>query len=275
MIPPKEQWCIQIDVTSVCNRACSNCTRLIGHAPTFFMSVPQFRNAIEVVKDFPNRSPPSKSSHLKLIGIIGGEPLLHPGFSNLVSTLAENVSKEHRGLWTGLNWQKSKHARIIRESFTVDGIHNNLHDLQESQHSPVLVASRDVIADAGIRDTAINNCWLQQRWCSTITPKGFFFCEVAGAFDWVFHGPGGLPVKSGCWQRPLEDFQDQIDRWCQQCGICLNLQGRNARIEVDDISQSNLKELQRLNSRRIRAGRYVAWDSERHSVVGEPWVYRR
>lgn len=273
MIDPQYQWCFQVDITNACGRACSNCTRLVGHAPTFHMSLEQFTEAMEAAKDFPTDSPPSRASKLKLVGIMGGEPLLHPQFPQLLSVMQEAIpDKGHRGLWTGLNWQRSKHAKLIGEVFDEPLIHNNRHDQRESRHSPVLVAMKDVISDPTERAAVIDQCWLQQMWCGTITPKGHFFCEVAGALDWVFEGPGGLPVEPSCWRRPLAEFREQIDRWCQQCGIPLNLEGRKAREQKDDISPSNLKALE--ESPRIQAKQFVSFAVEESMQVRQPWVYR-
>lgn len=274
MIDPQYQWCAIIDVTNACGRACSNCTRMVGHGPTYTMDVLQFEQALAAVADFPAESPPSEVSDVKLVGIMGGEPLLHPEFNELCRVFARQIpNRDHRGLWTGLNWQRTQHADIIREVFNEKYIHNNRHDLQHSKHSPILVASRDAISDPDQRAEVIDNCWLQKTWCGTINPKGHFFCEVAAAFDWVSKGPGGLPVEPECWRRPIGDFQDQIDRWCQRCGIALNLEGRLDHEEVDDISESNLELLR--NSPRVRAGKFVQYrKGERRPTAQEPWQYR-
>lgn len=271
MINPRNQWCVQIDITNVCNRACSNCTRLVGHGPTFYMSVDEFVEAIKALKDFPTNSLTSTSSDLKLVGIIGGEPLMHPQFANLIQIMAEHIPIEHRGLWTGLDWKKSKYSNLINTIFNDDYIHNNLRTLYESQHSPVLVATQDIIEDEQERLCVIDQCWLQQSWASTITPKGYFFCEVAGAIDWAFGGPGGLQVEPNCWNRPLEDFQYQKDFCCQKCGIPLNLEGRLAVEEVDDISSSNLLAL--AHTKRIKNGQFVKYVAEEHKSIEKPWIY--
>ena len=272
MIDPKYQWCAPLDITNACNRACSNCTRLVGHSSTFHMDISQFRNALRAVKNFPEESPPSKSDDFKLIGIIGGEPLFHPKFPELLEIMREEIpNKNHRGLWTSLDWQATKYAEIIDKTFTLRGIHNNRHDLQKSRHSPILVAIKDVVADLDKRSALIDNCWLQNSWCSTITPKGYFFCEVAGAFDWVFNGPGGLPIEPDCWKRPLSDFQEQIDRWCLVCGVPLQLKGRIDNEEIDDITQSNLELLK--DSPRIQASEYILYDGGSETVA-KPWEYR-
>lgn len=274
MIAPECQWCIQIEVTNACPRACSNCTRMLAHVERpFFMSVGQFAAAVGALGGFPDESPPSEAAPFKLIGLIGGEPLLHPSFQVLLSILTEKVpNRRHRGLWTGLEWQCTQHADIIRDVFDEQFIHNNRHE-GESRHSPVLVASRDAVADPVTRAELINDCWLQRKWSSSVTPKGFFFCEVAGAMDIVFDGPGGLPVESGCWERPIEDFREQIDLWCQRCGIPLNLKGRLDNEGVDDISHTNVTELILTRSPRIQAGEYVLYDPAEHTTDDEPWRY--
>ncbi|MFZ2253215.1 MAG: radical SAM protein [Minisyncoccia bacterium] len=236
------------------------------------MSLECFRKAIGAVADFPEASPPSKVPGGKLIGLIGGEPLLHPDFGRMLEIMAERIPRQYRGLWTGLDWERTRYGEAIRSAFADRGIHNNRHDLQESRHSPVLVASADVIDDPAARAAIIDNCWLQREWCGTITPKGYFFCEVAGAFDRVFGGPGGLPVEPDCWRRPLADFQSQIDQWCQRCGIAMNLAGRRAGEECDDISKTNLVDL--AASPRIQRGQFAAYDGKGLAVTATPWLYR-
>jgi hypothetical protein len=271
MIDPQNQWTMPIDVTNRCTRACSNCTRLIGHAASRFdMTVDYFARAVDAIKDFPTESPPRPDlAPFKVVAMIGGEPLLHPQFATLAAIIAEKVpDRQHRGLWTGLDWRHTKHAEVIEDVFGY--VNNNRHD-RRCLHSPVLVAVTDEVADPAERARLIDDCWLQRLWCGTITPKGHFFCEVAGAFDMVFDGPGGLPIEPECWRRPLADFREQIDRWCPRCGIPLNLKGRVDKEEVDDISPSNLAVLR--DSPRVCAGRYVLFDPSGHETDREPWRY--
>jgi len=272
MINPQEQWAIQIDVTNKCNRECSNCTRCVPHIhKPFFMSVEFFAKACDALKDFPNESiPNSFTPSRKVVGMLGGEPLLHPQFDELCRTMVSIIpNKEHRGLWTGIRWQSTAHADLIESTFGY--INNNLHN-SECLHSPVLVASADIIADKQERAAIQDKCWLQEKWSGAITPKGFFFCEVAAALDMLFDGPGGLPVTAGCWGTPLDGFMVQRERWCDRCGISLNLRGRRDSERLDDISKSNLELLK--NSPRVRDCSFLLATSE--TIFGQddkPWQY--
>jgi len=266
MIPPGEQWCIQIDVTNACPRRCSNCTRMLAHSlTTWHMPVEVFERAVHALADFPLESPPDRQGRVKRIGIIGGEPLLHPDFHSLCRLLAEAVpDPRHRGLWTGLHWQSHPHREIVEETFPPGIAYINPNDHSgQVYHHPVLVASRDVLGDTPELWSAIQACELQELWSGTITPKGFFFCEVAGAFDMVFGGPGGVPIEPGCWAHGLDAYRAQMLEWCPRCGMCLRELGkRRDREGRDDISGTNLSLLRALGSPRVLRGDYVPYQAE-------------
>ena len=286
MIPPREQWCIQIDVTNACPRRCSNCTRLLAHArERWDMSVEGFAGAVEALEDFPTDSPADRRGRRKVIGIIGGEPLLHPQFPELCEIMIEAVPQmQYRGLWTGLRYDEHPfRAAVDRligpKSSPIGYLNENLHD-KACFHQPVLVAVQDAIRDERAMWEWIDRCPLQEEWSATITPKGFFFCEVAAAMDMIFEGPGGIPVTPGCWRHDLADYRDQIERWCPRCGVCLPLPGRPDHQRVDDLSQSNLQLLRKLGSPRVRKGDYVLFDSsayqeQRNRAGWQPLRYLR
>ena len=52
-----------------------------------------------------------------------------------------------------------------------------------------------------------------------------FFCEVAGALDMLFDGPGGWKVEPGWWKKEPKDFADQ-SHWCELCSGCLDVPKR-------------------------------------------------
>jgi len=275
MVPPREQWCVQIEVTNACLRKCSNCTRLVAHCrEPFFMTLPDFRRALEAVADFPTQSEPDRFGRRKVVGIIGGEPLLHPDWPILVDEMVRAIPEpSHRGLWIGRSLTATERATVHRllgpqPTTTVEPVprgaggylNQNLHKRGMCCHQPVLVAVQDVIHDEASMWKLIEECPLQREWSSAITPKGFFFCEVAAAFDMIFDGPGGVPVTPGCWRHDIADYRDQVERWCPRCGVCLPLEPRHDYERVDDISESNLEVLLRLGSPRVLADEIVLFD---------------
>ena len=82
MRSPKEHIVVLIELTNSCQHSCSNCTRLCGnHKKNFFMDFETFKRAVNSLKDFDGQ-----------VGIIGGEPLLHPEFNHYTKYLQENTN---------------------------------------------------------------------------------------------------------------------------------------------------------------------------------------
>jgi hypothetical protein len=241
------KWVIQVDVTNACPRRCSNCTRLTAHVKRPFFTTPlQFRRALEAVATFPADSTPDPEGRRKVIGMIGGEPTIHPQFERLCAIFREVIpERKHRGLWTSMGPAYEKHRVIIEDTFGY--LHRHPHE-PPARHQPVLIASREAIPDERRRLEYIWGCWLGQSWGASITPKGLYFCEVAGALDMVLGGPGGLPVEPYCWQRSMLDFHDQVKHWCHRCGVCVPLPGRLDCDKIDDVSPRNFAALKAAHS---------------------------
>jgi hypothetical protein len=76
------------------------------------MSPECFEKAVISVKDFPLTSDPCPQGRRKVVGIIGGEPLLHPEFPTLVDIMIKHIpNPAHRGLWTSKDWKNGSHPR--------------------------------------------------------------------------------------------------------------------------------------------------------------------
>ena len=74
----------QIEITNTCMNACSNCTRFCGlFKKPYFMSFKQFKEAVDSFEGFP-----------KMVGIMGGEPLLHPEFKKFCKYALSKKPKE-------------------------------------------------------------------------------------------------------------------------------------------------------------------------------------
>ena len=80
MRSPKEMQNIQIDITNACTKTCSNCTRFCGHhLKPFFMEYQYFKSAVDSLNTFPG-----------VVGMIGGEPTLHPEFEKMAQYLGSS-----------------------------------------------------------------------------------------------------------------------------------------------------------------------------------------
>lgn len=273
---------IEIDITNACGHKCSNCTRMCGHhKKNFFMSFDTYKRAVDSLDEFPNT-----------VGMIGGEPTLHPEFERFADYIKKKRIKEDvllarepianmqgyqsffSGEWKGknsvllssLNSTYYKHFETINESFTRQLLndHNN-----GCLHQGLLMSRKEL----GITDEEWikkrDACWVQNTWSATITPKGAFFCEVAGALDMLFDGPGGWPIEPGWWRRKPEEFGEQL-QWCEMCGGCLDVPKRLSSEERDDVTPGIFEKLKKLGSPKALDGRCVVHDPRDYEKFKEP-----
>jgi len=277
MKSPQDMRIIQIDITNACIHKCSNCTRFCGnHKKPFYMDFETFKKAVD-----------SFDGYCGTVGIMGGEPTLHPEFSRFLEYLnehsyypkAENllvrptkdfmktvaqmeqnntfINNEHGikrncvlgyGLWSALSSKYSDYYELIQDTFNFQALNDHTNIMY---HAPIMIRRKDMhISDEEwikIRD----DCWAQKEWSATITPKGAFFCEIAGALDILFDGPGGWKIEPGWWKRTPDQFGDQL-KWCELCGIALNTFTRDANEEVDDMSAWWYETLSGLGSPKVK-----------------------
>ena len=253
----KDAGVIQIDITNRCEHSCPNCTHLIKHSPIWDMPLATFRKAVDSLVGWP-----------KMVGIIGGNPLLHPQVDEFVDYMSSKISKEKMGLWTSNFYDKEK---LAKETFGF--INYNTH-VTRVFHQPVLCASKDLVKDPVVRNNLINSCWVAEKWSPSITPKGCYRCEVMGALDMALNYNLGLPIEPEWYNKPLADFQKQISTFCQICSVCIPLKGRRDKEGKDDISQSNLELFK--ESPRIRSGQYVLFEGNFENIKKwDPETYRR
>lgn len=287
MRSPADMQTIQIDITNACNKRCSNCTRFCGnHKKSFFMNYETFKKAVN-----------SLDGYNGVVGVMGGEPTLHPEFERFVGFIQEKFGlrketnrmiypqrefiKEIRrrefeshvyregedgtgrncgcgnfkmcgpGLWSNMGATYPKYYEIIQDSFNVQFLNDHINS---SYHQPGLFSRKDL----GISDEEWipmrDKCWIQNEWSATITPKGAFFCEIAGALDMLFDGPGGWKIEPEWWKRTPEEFGDQL-HWCEICGFALDTFMRDAEEEIDDVSPTLYEMLEKIESPRLQQGR--------------------
>lgn len=294
MKSPSDMKIIQIDITNACIHNCSNCTRMCGHHETpFFMDWETFKRAVDSLEGFEG-----------CIGVMGGEPTLHPEFERFSRYLASKYSKkednylieptsdfistlklEERnrtktyqskagintrvkgpGLWSSVSFNYHKHYELIQDIFSYQCVNDHM---TPCYHQPVLIARKDLgIADDQWYELRAK-CWVQNRWSASITPKGCFFCEIAGALDMLFDGPGGWPIEEDWWKISPENFGGQLE-WCEICGMALDTFSRNANDEIDDLSDTLYKKMESLGvSSKLKKGQvrlYTGNNSEGDSI---------
>lgn len=233
---------IQIEITNACVHACANCTRLVGHTrQPFFMTLEDFQRAVDSLTAYP-----------KMVGVMGGEPLIHPRFEDICAYLRSRVPRERCGLWSTLPAGKEHLAPIIAETFGSVLLNDHTHG--DIYHCPVLVSPEDMQLEEFEKWYRIDHCWVQNSWSASITPKGAFFCEIAASLDMVLQGPGGWPVEAGWWKKTPKDYHAQMERYCRICGAAFPLEARKDTDGIDDVSASMLQRLEALGSPKLRKG---------------------
>ena len=243
MRPLSEMSVIQIEVTNACWLKCANCTRHVGHhRKPFFMDLDYVEKAIDSLEGFEGN-----------IGMMGGEPTLHPKFDDICKIYQKKIPRRKREFWTS-GWQWSKKKDIILDTFDKDRIAYNEHSTPGGKHTPLLVSIDEVVEDKKLMWEMIDNCWIQSQWSASITPKGGFFCEVAASLDYLFEGPGGYEITKGWWKKQPKDFQDQVKRYCKSCSGALPMKsesdgfGGRKGPAYDTVSPGNLEKLKKIGS---------------------------
>lgn len=272
MKSPKDMRIIQIDVTNACIHRCSNCTRFCGHhKKPFFMDFETFKRAVD-----------SLDGYVGTIGIMGGEPTLNPEFLKMAEYLATKRPAKHTedmlrpqehfmdaihelemehtfphpcpggvrqtvngpGLWSAIGENYKKYYETIQDTIQYQALNDHSNAMY---HQPVLVSRKalEIPDDEWIK--LRNECWVQNLWSATVTPKGAFFCEIAGALDMLFDGPGGWKIEPGWWKKTPEEFGEQM-HWCELCGLAYDTFMRDANEEIYDVSPDIYEKLKEIGS---------------------------
>ena len=227
---------IQIHITRACDLSCSSCTQgsNLGGKPVM-ITLENFEKAVKSLRDYHG-----------VVGIFGGNPVLHPRFEDICQILSKHIPFNRRGLWSN-NLRGT--GKLCREVFNPKYSNLNVHcdreafremkrdwpecnpiGLYDSRHSPPYVGMRDL----GMTDEEIwpliNKCDINQLWSAMICQVNDkvlgYFCEIAGA-QAMLHGDDstGVEIDEYWWKRPMADFTEQVLKHCFNCGIPLRGRG--------------------------------------------------
>ena len=243
MKPVREKTIIEIEVTNACAHECTNCSRFVGHyKKPYFMELATVERAIESLLDFPGG-----------IGIMGGDPTMHPHFPEICELMRKYVPPHRRHLWTG-GFKWDTYLPLIRRTFGENVRFNNHVDVTQKHH-PMLLSISDVIDDPEHVRRLVADCWVDRVWSASINPKGCFFCEIAAAMDVLFDGPGGLAIERGWWKKDPEAFCDQRERYCFRCGASVPFPPVRLEDRKDVVSETNYRMLREVGSPKLEKGR--------------------
>jgi hypothetical protein len=175
----------------------------------YFMRLDQLENAVNSLAEMDG-----------LIGIMGGEPTLHPEFKEMCALLQRLNGPERYGIWTSGGPRYDEHRELIYKTFGY--IHYNDHAKEElCFHQPSTLAIQDVVQDAEYREKLLEECWVPKEWGPSIGPRGAFFCEVACALDNLLDLDGGFPVEPGWWRKDREEIRAHLRKYCRYCGMAI------------------------------------------------------
>lgn len=245
MRPILEMDNTQIEVTNACHLNCSNCTRFCNHhLKPYMMDFEQVKVAIDSHANWP-----------KMVGIMGGEPLLHPQFPQICEYALSKIPRERLGLWSSFPDNRKQYAELIAKTF--GNVFINDHTRPDIYHAPILIGIQELVKEPWEMWGPIHHCWLQNSWSASINPYGAYFCEIAAAMAILFNEPeDAWPVEDGWWKRTPKDYVAQMERFCPRCGIAAPLKRRRSVDIVDDISPLNYEALKD-KSRKIKKDQFV------------------
>lgn len=242
MKPIKDAWLIQIELNNYCPHSCPYCTRFTSHLrpdQRYNMTPEELATILETLLD---------KGYTGKLGIIGGEPTIHPQFESICAVVREwwTGFGRYLALWTSCGPKYDQHKALIDSTFS--WIAENDKSDPRCHHHPMTMAAKDVVPDSELRAELINNCWVQREWCPSITPKGVFFCECAAAWDRLLDGPGGWDINADWLNYGPADYVEQM-KYCQLCGMSVPMEAQEIG-GLEKVSRSVLRELTEHNADR-------------------------
>jgi len=198
---------IEIDITYQCNLRCLNCNRSSTQAPD---SVHMPVNMIEKFVD----DSLNQNKVWRRIRILGGEPTLHPKFSQIIQMLLQyKKAFPDCKIEVVSNGFSKRTVRILDELSSDITIENSFKSSTiQPSFGPFNKAPQDQVVNQFVNYS--NGCDIMQSCGVGLTPQGYYPCAVAGGIDRV------LGISNGRNEIPAENdsMEDLSERLCKLCG---------------------------------------------------------
>ena len=219
MRPFYKSWFCMLDITNYCEKTCVYCSRWARHLRPdqyFFMTLDEIDFALETLMPIKK----SATAWPSRIGLIGGEPTLHPDFEQICKLLLKRAPKEKYGLISYGGKVYKEYLGLIKKTFGLIEINEKNEDQKKvCRHQPATIAIGEAVPDDSLREKLVDNCWVQLNWCPTIAQDKAYFCEVAYAIDYLFELDCGWKVDYDWFVKMPAQFKDQVDMCCHLCGM--------------------------------------------------------
>jgi len=257
----KKNRIVQIDVTSLCDKACSNCTRALAQIRKQDMTPEQFEQAVDSSFEWVLRENGT-------LAIFGGNPCVSKNFEAYCEILAKYLPPKNRGLWTNnllgkghiarrfldrsstfnFNVHEDKNAAAeIRRTFPWAAVHGVS---KASQHATLFAAASDFVPEEELW-SLVEKCSYDIHWSAIIVQEvpdwqslGGYSCEIASTHARVNGVAAGIPIAKGWLDCTIEQVEHQYKFACPKCSGCLNLKGIPDKAKVDQFSETNLHLVQ-------------------------------
>lgn len=198
---------IEIDITYACNLRCLNCNRSVRQAPE------DLHMPLATLRSFVDESI-RRGKCWARIRVLGGEPTLHPEFSEVVEEL-----RRYRRWHPACRVEVVTNGHGAEVAWRLEQLGDDIWIENSRKAGPLQPAFRPFnlapVDDASYARAAYENgCAIAVDCGMGLTPGGYYPCAVAGGIDRI--------AGEGLGRRRLpgdeDDMADVLGRLCRLCG---------------------------------------------------------
>ncbi|MDD5216479.1 MAG: radical SAM protein [Candidatus Omnitrophica bacterium] len=198
---------IEIDINYLCHLKCPACNRSCTQAPS-----PE-RISLQQIEKFIQESIDNKR-RWEVIRVVGGEPALHPDFSQILDRLREYKLRNSPDtkLTVVTNGSGPAVGEALKKVPVEYKIENTRKENKGYEHISFNDAPRDDVAHLFFDYSA--GCEIRSCCGMGMTPYGYYCCAIAGGIDRIV----GLDLGRKALPPEGDDLSDQTLRLCAYCG---------------------------------------------------------